>query len=422
MLRTLSANGRRGWLSVRGNLALQPRLFKGTDPDALHLNRRQVIALVVLAVLIAGAAAGANVVLRPIQVVVAQAQSNVAVQVFGLGTVEARVLSKVGFKVSGILVDLQADQGNFVQKGKVLARLDAQEQEARVSKAAAAVEQAAASLQKAKADVDRAQASLTNTEYISARRQALVTKGTVSVESAQTAEATMRSALADLAVAKAAVQVADAALKDAKAQQQLDSATLGLYALTSPYDALVTSRQRELGSMLVPGEPVFSLIDPQAVWVLAYIDESKAGGIAVNAPTEIVLRSRPDQPLSGRVARIQIESDRVNEERRVEILFDRLPKDFHLGEQAEVHITVSQLDKAVLVPEVAISNSKGNRGTIWTVEDTRLERREVSLGHRTLDGRVEIAGGLPEGASAVIDLVSGLRVGRAAMPVAGVVR
>ncbi len=107
MLRTLSANRRRGWLSVRGSLALQPRLFKGTDPDALHLNRRRVIALVVLAVLIAGAAAGANVVLRPIRVVVAQAQSNVAVQVFGLGTVEARVLSKVGFKVSGILVDLQ---------------------------------------------------------------------------------------------------------------------------------------------------------------------------------------------------------------------------------------------------------------------------------------------------------------------------
>ena len=73
--------------------------------------------------------------------------------------------------------------------------------------------------------------------------------------------------------------------------------------------------------------------------MLAYIDESKAGEIKVGEPAEIVLRSHPNQRLKGRVARIEPESDRVNEERKIEIAFDQIPAYANLGEQAEVYIT-----------------------------------------------------------------------------------
>lgn len=163
------------------------------------------------------------------------------------------------------------------------------------------------------------------------------------------------------------------------------------------------------------GEPVFTLIDPQSVWVLGYIDESKAGEIKVGDPAEIVLRSLPSQPFHGRVARIEPESDRVNEERRVEVAFDRLPDDIHLGEQAEVYITTVRLAQAVLLPEAAIENLGSGRGTVWTVEDGSLQRRNVTLGHRMLDGRYEITSGVPNDAVVITQLGGGLRVGRAAM-------
>ena len=159
---------------------------------------------------------------------------------------------------------------------------------------------------------------------------------------------------------------------------------------------------------------MFTLIDPKSVWVLAYIDESKAGEIHVGEPAEFVLRSLPRQRLQGHVARIEPESDRVNEERRVEIAFDRIPDSFNLGEQAEVYIRTQRLPQALLVPEAAIEGLGQGRGTIWTVEDGRLQKREVTLGHRLLDGRYEIAGGLPDKALAVDQLRSGLRIGRAA--------
>jgi HlyD family secretion protein len=350
---------------------------------------------------------------RPIQVEVLDVQRDIPVQVFGLGTVESRVTSKVGFKVAGVLTDLLADQGDCVAKGGVLARLDSREQEARVSRAKANVEQAKANLDRALAAVAKAEASYANAKNINDRRQTLLQHNNVSVEAAETAKATLDIAEADLNLAQSDIEVARAAMRDAQAQEQLERVTLDLHTLTAPYQARVIVREKELGTALAAGEPVFSLVDCKTIWVLAYIDESKAGEIVVGQPAEIALRSLPGRRFQGRVARIEIESDRVNEERRVNVIFDQVPQDYHLGEQAEVYITTTRLSHTLLVPEVAIEDLKSDRGTVWTVEDGRLARRDVTLGHRMLDGRIEILDGIPDGARVLASLPSGLRVGRA---------
>jgi HlyD family secretion protein len=167
-----------------------------------------------------------------------------------------------------------------------------------------------------------------------------------------------------------------------RAEEQLESVTLGLHTLVAPYDAVVIAREKELGTVLAPGEPVFTLVDPRTVWVLAYIDESKAGEIEVGQPAEIVLRSLPGRRFPGHVARIEIESDRVNEERRVEVAFDQIPQDFHLGEQAEVYIIVTKLRQALLIPETAVEDLKSDRGIVWTVEDGRRGGTRWRIGRR----------------------------------------
>ncbi len=379
------------------------------------LSGKHLVLLAILLAVIVAVGAGAWVLFfSPVNVQVSQVERDVAVQVFGLGTVEARVTSKVGFKVSGVVVELGADVGDRVAKGAVLARLDDREQRAQLARAKAAIEQTEANLQRAKASVEKAKATSANATRISERQQRLVQTNSTSVEAAETAKTTQDAALADLNLANSDVLVAQANIADARAQQQQQSATLDFHTLTAPYDAMVTARLKELGSALGAGEPVFTLIDPKSVWVLAYIDESRAGEIRVGDPVEFVLRSLLRQRLQGQVARIEPESDRVNEERRVEIAFDRIPDSFNLGEQAEVYIRTVRLPQALLVPEAAIEGLGQGRGTIWTVEDGRLQKREVTLGHRLLDGRYEIAGGLPDNALAVKQLRGGLRIGRAA--------
>ena len=400
---------------VRGTQ--DPGIVRAGKPSTKH--RRVLLLAFVLAMVAAAGASAWALLLRPINVTVSHPESNVAVQVFGLGTVEARVTSKVGFKVSGVLVDLQADVGDRVPKGAMLARLDDREQSARVGRARASIEQAEANFQKATASVGKAQSNYGNAKNINERRQKLVQSNIASTETAQTSQAVQDAALADVNLANAEVLVAKAAISDAKAQQQQESATLDFHNLTAPYDAMVTARQKELGSALGAGESVFTLIDPKTVWVLAYVDESKAGEIQVGEPAEIVLRSLPNQRFQGRVARIQPESDRVNEERRVEIAFDALPDNFNLGEQAEVYITTVHLAHPLLVPEAAIVGLGKNQGKVWTVEDGYLQQREVAFGHRLLDGRYEITGGLPDKAVVVTQLPSGLRSGRAAKIIEG---
>jgi HlyD family secretion protein len=350
----------------------------------------------------------------PVTVSVAPVQSNVREQVFGLGTVSARVQSNVGFKIAGVLVALKADQGDRVQAGEVLAQLNAEDVEAQLAVAKAGVGQARANVDKAKSDVVSAEANLENAKAIAARRGALVKKGYATEEETQTTEASMRIAAANLMSTQSAVTVAEAALQSAEAQEAFAQATLDNYTLYAPYDAWVVSRNLELGSMPTPGQSVFTLVAAHTVWALAFVDERLAGRLSVGQPAEIMLRSSPSAPIPGHIERIEIQSDPVNEERLVDVAFNQVPDTIHLAEQAEVVITTGILPRAILVQRAAVSDLQSGHGTVWTVENGRLARRQVTFGHELLDGRLPIIDDLPANIAVVAAPASGLRIGRAA--------
>jgi HlyD family secretion protein len=97
---------------------------------------------------------------RPLTVDVAAVETNVPIRVFGLGTVEARVLSKIGFEVGATLAELKADHGDRVAKGQVLTHLNSGEQEAKLAKAKAALLIAEVNIKRAEANLERARAGL----------------------------------------------------------------------------------------------------------------------------------------------------------------------------------------------------------------------------------------------------------------------
>jgi HlyD family secretion protein len=295
--------------------------------------------------------------------------------VFGLGTVEARVLSKIGFEVGAAITELNADHGDLVKQGQVLARLHAAQQEAKVARAKAAVLSAEVAVKKADANTVKARAILAQRLEVNKRKQQLVSRQVTSTQAGE------------------------------EAQRDEDVA---------PYDALVVDRQKELGTVIKAGDTVFTLVATGSIWALAYIDESRSGAIREDQPAEVRLRSLPHQVFPARVVRVGIESDRVTEERRVYVKCEQCPVRFHLGEQAEVLITVATLPKARLVPEAAVTGYDGTKGKVWSIEDGRLKRRIVSFGHRTEGSRLEIRDELAEGIEVVTHVGEALREGRAA--------
>ncbi|MGQ3671983.1 efflux RND transporter periplasmic adaptor subunit [Xanthobacter sp. TB0136] len=351
---------------------------------------------------------------RPLAVTVVQPERDVALRIYGLGTVEARILSRVGFEVGAALTSLAADAGDSVIRGQELAVLHSAEQEARVARAHAAVAANKANLAKADAAVVRARAVLAERETANRRQQGLVQRDVASAQRAEEAQRDEDVARADLAVAQADLAVIRAQGLDAAAALRQEEALLAHHRLVAPYDALVVARHAEPGTVVKAGDPIFTLIDPATIWIQAYVDEERAGQLAPGQPGTIGLRSQPSAEFHGTIVRIGIESDRVNEERRVWLTCTDCPAEMFLGEQAEVRITTGSRESALMVPEVAITGFDGHRGTVWTVQDGRLARVQLTFGARDDRGRVEVAGGLPEGAAIVARPPKGGAEGRRA--------
>lgn len=355
---------------------------------------------------------------RPLTVEVATIRRDVPVRVFGLGTVEARILSKVGFEVGATLVELDADHGDLVKKGQILARLATGEQEAKVAKARAALVIAEVNVDKAAANIAKVEAVLAQRQAANSRKQSLVGRNVVSQESAEEASRDEAVAKADVIVASSEAETAKAQLADAKAQLEFEQTMLRHRTLIAPYDGLVIERHKEAGAVIKAGDPIFTLMEHDSQWGLAYIDEARAGFVAEGQKADIRLRSRPLESFAGEVVRVGLESDRVSEERRVFIRGDIPTSKLHLGEQAEFWIRVAEIDQALLVPEAAVHGYDGRKGVVWTVEQGQLRKRSVGFRHRTEDSQLEIVSGLPEGASVVVKVADNFREGRAARGVA----
>ncbi len=341
-------------------------------------------------------------------------EQNVEIRVFGVGTIEAQVVSKVGFQISGKVVAVEADQGDFVKAGSLLAKLDDAAQIAKLKRSEAAQRQAAANLAKTEAQRERAEIAYQQKKSVNARRQTLVGRGSVSREAAEDAQAAEEIALGDARIIEADTKVASVLQEDAASQRQLDSVVLAQHELRAPFDARAIARSKELGGIANVGEAVFTLIAPESIWVKAYVDEALAGGLAIGHPALVRLRSDMNTPVEAEIVRIDQENDRLTEERRVYVrcrACDPRHQLRYLGEQAEVEI-VKATASGLFVPLRFIEGYGGRSGTIWSLHNGRLARQPVQLGERLLDGRVQIISRVA--GEVVADDRIDLREGRAA--------
>jgi HlyD family secretion protein len=355
--------------------------------------------------------------IREIPVRTAAVQQNVEVRVFGIGTIEAQIVSKVGFQIAGKVIAVEADQGDVVKAGALLAKLDDDAQRAKLKKSEAAQQQAAANLAKTQAQRERAEVTYQQKRSINLRRQTLVGRGSVSQEAAEDAQAAEEIALGDAKIIEADTKVAAVLQDDAASQRQIDAVVLAQHQLRAPFDARVIARGKELGGIVNAGEAVFTLVAPHSIWVKAYVDEALAGGLNIGQRAFVRLRSEPNRTFETEVVRIDQENDRLTEERRVYVRC-RVCNPEHqlryLGEQAEVEIVKKMIPSGVFVPLKFVEGYDGRSGTIWTLQNSRLARQRLQFGERLLDGSIQIASDVQ--GQVVADDRTDLLEGRAARP------
>lgn len=341
--------------------------------------------------------------------VAAAREAEITASVFGIGTVEARYSYAIGPTLAGRVLKVHVDHGDAVKAGQVLAEIDPVDLQPRLKGADSTFERARNAVLVAEAQEREARSRLAIATANAARYNGLVEKNFVSREAAEVRNNEANVAQAGLEAAQAALQVARKDVERAAEDRNALARQLGNLHLTSPVDGIVIARDAEPGTTVVAGQAVVRVIDPRSLWVRARIDQSRASGLAPGLPAEVVLRSNQTNVITGQVARVEIESDAVTEERIVTIAFVA-PPPLSIGELAEVTIHRGKGMRGLVIPSAAVKRVDQRQG-VWQVVEGRTRFRAVKTGVQTLDGMTEVLDGLAAGDSVIVYSSAQLREG-----------
>jgi HlyD family secretion protein len=324
----------------------------------------------------------------------------ISAEVMGTGTLEARVKTTLSPRIQERLAAVLVDQGDQVKAGQVLARLDDGELRRQVEVAAAAVASAQATAERVRVDEARARAVEAQARLEHGRITDLLETRVASSSEMDKAVEQLRVAETDRERARAATL--EAAQQVVTAERNLDyhRERLGFAQILSPYDGLITRRDRDPGGVVVPGSSILQLIATHELWISAWIDETASAGLAVGQPAHVIFRSDPEREYRGEVARLGRETDRETREFVVEVRVDDLPSNWTTGQRAEVLIETGRRDQTLVLPQRFVHWQQGQPG-VWVDDRGKARWREVQLG---LHGRgmVEILDGLATGEIVVV--------------------
>ncbi len=340
--------------------------------------------------------------LAAVRVTVTQVdEGSIAPSLFGVGVVEARKSHMVGPVAAGRVARVAVDVGDSVRAGQVLAEMDPVDLDQRltsldVSLARASSAIAAAEAQSVDAQARKALALSTTQRYVDLAQKGFVSNSSVEAKQQEqsSADAISRAAAANL---QAARQDAERIRADRTALQQ-QRQNLRLLAAQ---DGVVMARDAEPGATVVAGQPVLRVVDLGSLWIKTRFDQGRSASLRTGLPARIVLRSAPGQFLPGKVARVELQSDSVTEEKQAYIRFDALPPGLTLGELAEVTVDSGALPPALLLPNAAIQRRAGSTG-VWVLENNAQRFVPVVLGQSSLDGQVQLLQGLKRGDTVVV--------------------
>ncbi|MFC2967955.1 efflux RND transporter periplasmic adaptor subunit [Acidimangrovimonas pyrenivorans] len=307
---------------------------------------------------------------------------------FGIGTIEARRVYKIGPTQAGRVAQIAVDVGDRVFAGQLVAEMAQVDLPDRLAAQAATVRRAEAALQEAK----------TRREFASveARRyERLFAAHTTSEEKLATRRQELRRAEAGLAQVQAE-------LVQARANLRALSAQADNLRLLAPADGIVTGRAADPGMAVGAGQSVIEIVDPASLWVNVRVDQVAAGGLRADLPARIVLRSRRDQAFAGKVLRVEPRADPVTEELLAKVVFDTPPAQLPpLGELAEVTIELPGLPAAPVVPNAALRQHDGATG-VWRLVDGAPHFVAVTPGASDLEGNVQLLDGVGAGDRVVV--------------------
>jgi HlyD family secretion protein len=328
---------------------------------------KRLIAIVILLT----AAAAAGVYFYP-RLAIKSAPLN---QLTLSGNIEAHE-SLVSFKVQGRIVELPIEEGQQVEQGALLARLEDADfmQRVRIDEAAVGARESNLALtlagtreQETRASQEAvidAQADLEQKKLDNGRAEQLFAKDEIAAQDRDQAATALKRAQAAFKAAeqryneavegsrKEDIAIARANLAEANANLGLSRIDETYTTLHAPSAGVIAVREAELGEVVVPGSPVVTLDDLDHIWLRAYIAEPDLARIHWGQDAAVTTDSFPGRQYHGRISfispdaeftpkSVQTYAERVTLVYRIKIDIDNPGHELKPGMPADARLTLS---------------------------------------------------------------------------------
>ncbi len=276
------------------------------------------------------------------------------------GTLNPVVSVQVGSQVSGQIKEILVDFNSPVKSGQLIARLDPETYQHRVSQAEADVDAARAAQGVQQAEVSRARANLANAQRDYERKKTLVEKNFISPAERDTAQNTLDAARASLASAEAQVKNGEAIVRQREAQLAAARVDLERTSIKAPVDGIVVKRSIE------PGQTVAASLQAPELFVIAKnlsdmqvetsIDEADVGRVRVGQKAGFTVDAFTGRNFEGEVRQVRKAATVVSNVVTYTVVISAANPDLTLlpGMTANVRIITAQKDKALKVPNAAL--------------------------------------------------------------------
>ncbi|MBC8129254.1 MAG: efflux RND transporter periplasmic adaptor subunit [Rhizobiaceae bacterium] len=301
-----------------------------------------------------------------------------------VGIVEPRFSTELGFRLLGRVVTRDAEIGDVVEAGEVLATLDATV----LSLSVRALE----------AELSNAEAQLTNASATEERQRALVERNA--------------GTRAEFEQAQEARETASAAATRARTDLDKAREQLSYTRLVSDSDGIVTATGAEVGQTVTVGQTVVTVARADVREAVVDIPDEIALEIEPGMIFDATLQIDETAAASGKVREIAPEADSATRTRRVRITLDAPPASFRLGTTIAA-VPRRSADATITLPRSALLEADG-RSFVWVVDEaaSTVSRMPVAVAGETGD-TIRIESGIAAGTRVVTAGVNTLKDGQA---------
>lgn len=330
------------------------------------------------------------------------------------GYVVARRRATVASKVTGKVIEVSLEEGQRVERGQIIARLDD-------SNARAALAQSEAQVKQAEAVMTSAQTAYEDALPIFERNQRQKDAAVISAQSFDQAHAQIDAAKSELLVAQRELDTARAGLS--MAERNLDDTII-----RAPFSGVVTEKAAQAGEMVSPISAgsgftrtgIGTIVDMDSLEVEVDVSENFIGRVLPQRPVRIKLNAYADWDIPGSVIATIPTADRAKATVKVRIAI--FPKDPRILPDMGAHVSflgeappgsavaaTAPQSAGITIPAEAIA-TQGGQYIVYVVHDSIVERCAVQLGAKSAAGQTVIAG-LQGGSIVAVGDLSRLRDG-----------